>query len=69
VLHENVGCLLVPNGCKNLQHEIELGVVISQKATKISEEKAMDYVAGYCLPLDLTARDFQVRGVLPITGF
>jgi len=61
--------LQIPKGCKNLQHEIELGVVISQKATKISEDKAMDYVAGYCLALDMTARDFQVRGVLPITEF
>uniref|UniRef100_T1J8U2 oxaloacetate tautomerase n=1 Tax=Strigamia maritima TaxID=126957 RepID=T1J8U2_STRMM len=49
----------VPRGCVNLQHEVELGIVISKKATDISENQAMDFVAGYVLALDMTARDFQ----------
>jgi len=48
-----------PKGCTDLHHEIELGIVIGQKGTDISEGNAMDHVAGYVLALDMTARDFQ----------
>lgn len=49
----------IPKGCDTLHHEIELGIVISESATEVSEEKAMNHVAGYVLALDMTARDFQ----------
>jgi acylpyruvate hydrolase len=49
----------IPRGCKNLHHEIELGVVIGERATGISEGNAMRCVAGYVLALDMTARDLQ----------
>ncbi|XP_071807491.1 oxaloacetate tautomerase FAHD1, mitochondrial-like [Asterias amurensis] len=48
-----------PPGCKNLHHEVELGVVISQPGSNIPESSAMDHVGGYALALDMTARDFQ----------
>ena len=50
----------IPIGCDDLHHEIELGVVINKTCKMVSEDKAMDYVGGYCLALDMTARDFQV---------
>ncbi|ESO93045.1 hypothetical protein LOTGIDRAFT_190107 [Lottia gigantea] len=49
----------IPNGCSSLHHEVELGIVIDQKGCDIPESKAMDYVGGYVLALDMTARDFQ----------
>ncbi|CAG7815252.1 unnamed protein product [Allacma fusca] len=49
----------IPKGCSTLHHEIELGVVISERGTEVTEDKAMNHVAGYCLALDMTARDFQ----------
>ncbi|XP_021966853.1 acylpyruvase FAHD1, mitochondrial [Folsomia candida] len=49
----------IPKGCTSLHHEIELGIVIGKKATDITEANAMDYVAGYVLALDMTARDLQ----------
>jgi len=49
----------IPKGCKSLHHEIELGVVIGQRGTNISEASAMNHVAGYILALDMTARDLQ----------
>ena len=36
------------------------GVVIGAKAVGVHQDKAMDVVAGYCLALDMTARDFQL---------
>ena len=50
----------IPEGCTDLHHEVELGVVISEKCTAIPESNAMHHVAGYALALDMTARDFQV---------
>ena len=50
----------IPVGCQELHHEIELGVVISKRCKRVSPDQAMDYVGGYCIALDMTARDFQV---------
>ncbi|XP_076331676.1 oxaloacetate tautomerase FAHD1, mitochondrial-like isoform X1 [Tachypleus tridentatus] len=49
----------VPKGCHELHHEVELGVIIGRKGKDISEIGAMDYVGGYTLCLDMTARDLQ----------
>ncbi|KAL3864456.1 hypothetical protein ACJMK2_006139 [Sinanodonta woodiana] len=49
----------IPKGCSSLHHEVELGVVIGRHGNDIQESKAMDYVSGYLLALDMTARDFQ----------
>jgi len=40
---------------------VELGVVIGKKGRDILPESAMDYVAGYTLAIDLTARNFQAE--------
>uniref|UniRef100_T1ISN6 Oxaloacetate tautomerase FAHD1, mitochondrial n=1 Tax=Strigamia maritima TaxID=126957 RepID=T1ISN6_STRMM len=48
----------IPTGCQNLEHEVELGVVISKRATEVTAQDAMNFVAGYALVLDMTARDF-----------
>ncbi len=42
-----------------VDHEIELGVVISSTCKRVSEAEASKYIGGYLLALDLTARDFQ----------
>ena len=34
--------------------------MINKTCKMVSADKAMDYVGGYCLALDMTARDFQV---------
>ena len=43
-----------------LDYETELGVVIGQSAHAVPPENALDYVAGYLVLNDLTARDRQV---------
>ncbi|XP_046385112.1 acylpyruvase FAHD1, mitochondrial [Ischnura elegans] len=43
----------IPKGFK-VNEEVELGVVIGHKCKKVAVEKAFDYVAGYCIALDLT---------------
>ncbi|XP_043194679.1 acylpyruvase FAHD1, mitochondrial-like isoform X1 [Amphibalanus amphitrite] len=53
------GNIKIPEGCSELHHEVELGVVISEKCSAVPEGAAMQHVAGYALALDMTARDFQ----------
>jgi 2-keto-4-pentenoate hydratase/2-oxohepta-3-ene-1,7-dioic acid hydratase in catechol pathway len=37
-------------------HEVELAVVIGKKAKNVKADKAMEFVAGYCIGLDMTIR-------------
>jgi len=48
-----------PEMSECLHHEIELGIVISKKCKNISRKHALDYVLGYCVCIDVTARDIQ----------
>jgi 2-keto-4-pentenoate hydratase/2-oxohepta-3-ene-1,7-dioic acid hydratase in catechol pathway len=42
-------------------HEVELAVVIGKTARDVSVEHALDYVAGYCIGLDMTIRGPEER--------
>jgi 2-keto-4-pentenoate hydratase/2-oxohepta-3-ene-1,7-dioic acid hydratase in catechol pathway len=52
---------IVPKGSSQLDYEVELGIVIGQRALYLSKEKAMNVVAGYCLGNDVSERDFQLN--------
>lgn len=56
---ENGGKIEVPPPLESLDHEVELAVVIGQRARDVSEAAAMNYVGGYALALDMTARAIQ----------
>nr|DAD38125.1 TPA_asm: hypothetical protein HUJ06_008766 [Nelumbo nucifera] len=56
---QNGGTIEIPHPLVSLDHEVELAVVIGQKARDVSEATAMDYVGGYALGLDMTAREIQ----------
>lgn len=42
-------------------HEAEICLIIGKQGSDISQERALDYVAGYCLGLDMTARGKEDR--------
>jgi 2-keto-4-pentenoate hydratase/2-oxohepta-3-ene-1,7-dioic acid hydratase in catechol pathway len=46
---------------RRTDHEVELVFIIGKKASQVSREKALDYVAGYCLGLDVTVRGSEDR--------
>jgi len=48
-----------PQLTKQVDYEAELAVVIGQTARRVSEADAMDYVAGYTICNDVSARDLQ----------
>lgn len=51
----------IPRGSVATDWEVELGVVIGKTAKYVSEEEALEYVAGYCLCNDVSERDFQAK--------
>jgi acylpyruvate hydrolase len=51
--------ILRPRGSKQLDWEVELGVVIGRTARFVSREQALDHVWGYTIINDASARDFQ----------
>ena len=51
--------ILLPPGAERVDHEVELGVVIGRRASRVSRAEALDCVAGYTVVNDVTARDFQ----------
>jgi 2,4-diketo-3-deoxy-L-fuconate hydrolase len=52
--------IVQPKGSTKLDWEVELGVVIGTRAQYVSEERALDYVAGYCIVNDVSERAFQL---------
>lgn len=51
----------IPRGSEKTDWEVELGVVIGKTAKYVSEEDAMDHVAGYCVINDVSERAFQIE--------
>lgn len=43
------------------EHELELVMIIGKQGTKIPYDKALDYVAGYCMGIDMTVRGKEDR--------
>jgi len=50
---------IMPRNATKLDWECELAIVIGSKAQYVSEEDALNYVAGYCVANDISERDFQ----------
>ena len=53
--------VIMPRGSTNTDWEVELGVVIGETAKYVSEEDALNYVAGYCVCNDVSERHFQAK--------
>ncbi|MBG0566970.1 fumarylacetoacetate hydrolase family protein [Actinoplanes aureus] len=51
--------VLLPAEASQVDWEAELAVVIGAPARRVSREQAMDYVAGYTVCNDISARDLQ----------
>jgi 2-keto-4-pentenoate hydratase/2-oxohepta-3-ene-1,7-dioic acid hydratase in catechol pathway len=51
----------IPHFTKQLDYEIEIGIVIGKRAFRVKKEEAFNYVAGYTIFNDLSARDIQAR--------
>lgn len=53
--------IVMPRGSTKTDWEVELGIVIGKAAKYVSEDEALDYVAGYCVCNDVSERTFQME--------
>lgn len=53
--------VMLPRGSKKGDWELELGVVIGQRARYVSQKNALEHVAGYCIVNDVSEREFQIE--------
>ncbi|NLY88601.1 MAG: fumarylacetoacetate hydrolase family protein [Firmicutes bacterium] len=53
--------IVLPPITKEVDYEAELAVIIGKKGKNVPEEEAMQYVAGYTVFNDVSARDLQFR--------
>jgi 2-keto-4-pentenoate hydratase/2-oxohepta-3-ene-1,7-dioic acid hydratase in catechol pathway len=53
--------LIIPKGSEKTDWEVELAVIIGQKASYVPIEKAMEHVAGYCVHNDYSERAYQLE--------
>ncbi|KJS88167.1 MAG: 5-carboxymethyl-2-hydroxymuconate isomerase [Peptococcaceae bacterium BICA1-8] len=51
----------IPSVVQKMDYEVELVIVMGQKAQNVSEEEALSKVFGYCTGNDLSARDLQFK--------
>jgi ureidoglycolate lyase len=51
----------IPRGSKKCDWEVELAIVIGTAASYVTEDAAMDHVAGYCVVNDVSEREFQTE--------
>lgn len=53
--------VMIPKDSVKTDWEVELGIVIGSRARYVSEEAALDHVAGYVLINDVSERAFQIE--------
>src|SRR5690606_34404490 len=53
--------VIIPKGSVKTDWEVELAVVIGKKASYVSKDNIMDYIAGYVLHNDISERAFQIE--------
>jgi len=53
--------VLKPRGSTKLDWEVELGIVIGEHTSYVSEDRALDHIAGYCVINDVSERNFQIE--------
>lgn len=53
--------VILPEGSKKLDWEIELAFVVGKEAKNITEAQAHEYILGYCIVNDISEREWQLE--------
>ena len=53
--------IIMPNQSNRVDYEVELAVVIGKKCKNVKKEDALNYIKGYTILNDITARDLQEK--------
>ena len=53
--------VMLPRGSTKTDWEVELGIVIGERARYVAKKDALAFVAGYCLINDVSEREYQLE--------
>jgi 2,4-didehydro-3-deoxy-L-rhamnonate hydrolase len=53
--------VVIPRGSQKTDWEVELAIVIGERASYVGANEALDYVAGYCVCNDVSEREYQLE--------
>ena len=53
--------VMLPQGSKKSDWEVELGIVIGKKARYVTKKDALKHVVGYCVINDVSEREYQLE--------
>ena len=53
--------VIIPRGSKKTDWEVELAIVIGERASYVGANEALDFVAGFCVCNDVSEREYQLE--------
>ncbi|RDI59802.1 fumarylacetoacetate hydrolase family protein [Microvirga subterranea] len=53
--------VIIPRGSQKADWEVELAIVIGERASYVGANEALDFVAGYCVCNDVSEREYQLE--------
>ena len=53
--------VMIPRGSQKTDWEVELAIVIGERASYVGANEALDFVAGYCVCNDVSEREYQLE--------
>jgi 2,4-didehydro-3-deoxy-L-rhamnonate hydrolase len=53
--------VVIPRGSQKTDWEVELAIVIGERASYVGANEAMEFVAGYCICNDVSEREYQLE--------
>jgi 2-keto-4-pentenoate hydratase/2-oxohepta-3-ene-1,7-dioic acid hydratase in catechol pathway len=53
--------VIIPRGSQKTDWEVELAIVIGERASYVGANEALDFVAGYCVCNDVSEREYQIE--------
>ena len=53
--------IIIPRGSQKTEWEVELCIVIGERASYVGANEAMNYVAGFCICNDVSEREYQLE--------
>ena len=51
--------VIIPKNSQKLDHEVEIAMIIGKKAKRVTEDKAQEFIFGYCICNDISEREWQ----------
>jgi len=53
----------IPPGARKVDWEVELGVIIGERTTRVAARDVADHIAGYVVVHDISERSFQLERI------